>query len=449
MKRWLAVVSFLAVAVSFAIAAPPLSRLAGADGIEVKSQTAQNRFPDGVQFAVFATSSAEITSIRLRYRILPDGATVFGKPQCNTGTSVNCSLSVGSSAAAFLVPGVDIIYSWQLEDAAGNKLETQEAKYTYQDDRFHWDSFSEGNVTVFFYSGSDQTNRSLLQAARETLDRMGSVLNAKVEFPVKVWIYATANDMRPAILSNRRIAPNPNNPTTLGEVVYSDTALVSRDSLPLDIVRHEVTHIITRQATKGNLGDTPAWVDEGTSVYAQKQLLPDELSALDIAIKRNRPLSIFSLSSNTLTQTDTSLFYAQSWSMVKYLIDTYGPQKYAQFIAAFKDNTTDGALKKVYGFDQNGFENAWRKSVGLPALTTSGDTQGGREVGIPTIVPFGSTQGQSATPATGAETAPNAQTGAAGGGSGNGLVIAIGAATAVIALFVLGAGVYAARRRKS
>ncbi len=178
-------------------------------------------------------------------------------------------------------------------------------------------------------------------------------------------------------------------------------------------------------------------------------MLPDETGALDLAIKRDKVLPIFSLSSNALTQTDTSLFYAQAWSTVKYLIDTYGPEKYAQFIAAFKNNNTDGALKAVYGFDQLGLENAWRKSVGLQAISTSGGGSGSGSGANaqPTIVPFGAqNQGNAATPVPGGDQQNQTQGGKKDTGGSNGVVMAIGALTAVLVLGLLGAGVYFARK---
>jgi hypothetical protein len=340
-------------------------------GIEIRSNVAASRFPNGVSFTLFTASNADITAVRLRYRILPDSANISGRPMCTTGMVVNCSLTVGGSAQAFLVPGVDIVYSWEIEDAAGGRLETPQERITYEDDRFQWLSTTEGVVTAYYYSGTDESNLSLLRTANETINRIGTLVGTRVDFPVKLWIYATANDMRPAILSARRISPNANNPTTLGEVVYSDTALVSRDTQALDIVRHEVTHIVMRQAFKGALTDPPAWLDEGLAVYSQNNLLPDEVQALELAIRRNRVLSITTLTSNTLTQTDTSLFYAQSWATVKYLIDTHGPEKFARFLAALRNETTNNAMRQVYSFDQSGLEDEWRKAVGLPPADAS------------------------------------------------------------------------------
>ncbi len=50
-----------------------------------------------------------------------------------------------------------------------------------------------------------------------------------------------------------------------------------------------------------------------------------------------------------------NLFYGQSWSLVSFLIDTYGEDDFAQLFAEIKGGvTTDSALDTVYGFDQDG-----------------------------------------------------------------------------------------------
>ncbi len=60
-----------------------------------------------------------------------------------------------------------------------------------------------------------------------------------------------------------------------------------------------------------------------------------------------------------------SLAYAQSLSLVSYLVDTYGWNKMRELIALFKEGSTyDNALKEVYTFDTDGLEEQWRAHIG-------------------------------------------------------------------------------------
>ena len=339
--------------------------------IEVVTNAASNRFPDGIQFSLFFSSDAPVTDVRLRFRILPDGVNATVRPECTEGRVMNCQAVVGNIGETYMVPGAEVVYSWQVTDEAAGRFQTDEASIVYEDARFDWDSLTEGNLTVFYYFGDDESQRSVLNAATETIDRFTQLLDTTIDFPVKIWVYQTAQDMQPAIAS-RRGQGNDNTIQTLGEVGASDTALVSRDTEFLDIVRHELAHVVTRAATQGHLVDIPIWINEGMSTYAQNDLLPNEETALSSAIQRNSVLPITSLGVSARgTGSVVSLFYAQSGSIVAFMIEVLGEEKFGEFIAAMASDTTEGALETVYGLDLLGLENAWREAVGLPEVDLS------------------------------------------------------------------------------
>ncbi len=374
---------FLAAACVISVAALA-GPVAAQGGIEVTSQDVSNEFPNGAVFSVSATSDTEITEVTLRYEVAPDGSRAYGTAECTGVTSVQCSFDLESNARTFLIPGTEITYFWELDDAAGNHLETEPALYVYEDSRFSWESMSEGNLTVWFYAAGEDEVRNVLQVGLEALERMGGLVGAEVDFPVKVFYYESASDMQAAA---RAPGETPDRGVvTLGEVVFSDTALVSADSVPLDVLRHELTHIVLRQAAKGALADIPAWLDEGTAVYAQNSPLSGVEQALDLAIERNEVFSVRSLTSSSLggLGANVSLFYGQSWSLVSFLIDEFGPEKFAELFATLREGTTvDEALESVYGFDQDGFENAWRESVGLPPREVVEPTEQPAEAAVP------------------------------------------------------------------
>jgi hypothetical protein len=331
--------------------------------IEVRSEDVQNRFPEGILFTLLTASASPIEEVRLRYSIAPDGAAASGVAECTGEAVVNCTFELQSKPRTFLPPGTEITYFWDISDTAGSTLQTEPQLFVYEDTRFDWQSVSEGNLTVWWYAGSEDEARAVLHAALESLQGIGELLDTAVEFPVKVFYYADVGDMEPAVLSSEAEGV-----LTLGEVVFSDTAMVSGDVRPLDIARHEVAHIVIRQATKGPFG-IPDWLNEGTAVFAQSELFSDQQTALETAIRRNEVFSIRSLSSASVgaTASNVGLFYGQSWSVVAFLVETYGPEKFAELFAVFKEGSTTGnALMTVYGFDQDGLETAWRQSVGLP-----------------------------------------------------------------------------------
>jgi hypothetical protein len=82
-------------------------------------------------------------------------------------------------------------------------------------------------------------------------------------------------------------------------------------------------------------------------------------------------LSVRSISSYPGDPAKVDLFYGQSWSLVKFLNDEYGGARFAELFATVKTGKRiDSALEAVYGFDQDGLEDEWRASLGLPPRET-------------------------------------------------------------------------------
>lgn len=379
------VVAAALAALLIAVAVWPAAPTRG-QGLVIESQETTNAFPAGAVFSIFARVPEPPQEVRLRYSIAPDGTDAMRVASCSGVDPVGCRAAVGDTLGTFIIPGTEITYSWEFTLPDGTRLTSEPALFVYEDTRFEWRSVSDRNVTVHYYGNRDDLARRVLAASEETLDRLGAILGAHVGFPVKVFLYEDASAMQPAILSSPREGV-----VTLGEVYFSDTAMVAADVTPEDIARHEVAHIVIREATRGPFG-VPAWLNEGTAVWAQREPLGGELQALDAAIARDSVLSLQVLSSSSAAgRPDTvSLFYGQSYSVVKYLVDTYGTEKFGELFATFKDgSTTDRALRAVYGLGVRELENEWRQSVGLAPRASPSPTMSVGDAPSPTVTPQG------------------------------------------------------------
>ena len=91
------------------------------------------------------------------------------------------------------------------------------------------------------------------------------------------------------------------------------------------------------------------------------------------------------------SQSSADLSYGESYSIVKYLIDTYGQDKITALLVAFRaGTTTDDALLQTYGFDIDGLEDKWRQAIGASPRTNSAQpTVQPTPTFVPTIVPIG------------------------------------------------------------
>ena len=280
-----------AIAIAVLAAAVASLSIAGAQSeIDVRVNNARSDFPNGIVFNLTAATAGGLDDVRLIYRIAPDGVRASAVPQCTGEAVASCRFDLLATPRTLLIPGAQVTYFWQLTSGDLSE-ETPPQEVVYEDSRFEWRSLTDGNLTVWWYSASDDEARGILTAGNETLAGIGALLETSVDFPVKIRYYATAADMQAAIISTSGAGV-----VTRGEVVYSDTAMVSADSAAGDITRHEVAHIVVRQALRGPFG-VPDWLNEGTAVFAQNQPLGDQRSALEAAIRSGNVFSVRSISS--------------------------------------------------------------------------------------------------------------------------------------------------------
>lgn len=390
-------------------------------GVDVRSSTATIDFPSGIRFDLQAVVPGDVSEVRLAYEIAPDGVRATAPAQCTKGAIVSCSYELLGSQQNIIIPGAEITYAWSVT-AGGSTQTTPDQKVVYRDTRFDWKTLTQGNMTLWYYSGSDNAANAILAAGYDSEQKSSALLQTTVDYPVKLFLYRTADELQPAIQAN-----NSEGVVTLGEVVYSDTAMIAADASPEDIARHEVAHVVQRAALKSAY-NPPDWVIEGMAVYEQSRPIGGQQDAIESAIRSNQVLSVRSMSSASSGSLSRKvlLFYGEAWSLVKFLVDTYGQQKFGDYFRAIDAGAGDpGALQQVYGFNQDGLENAWRDSVGLPP----------RSAATPDDSNPGSTGDGTASPSN-----------VNSGDSNTALIVGIIAVTVVIAGSLLAFGFYLARR---
>jgi hypothetical protein len=182
-------------------------------------------------------------------------------------------------------------------------------------------------------------------------------------------------------------------PGWTGGLAYSDHNIVIIGITPDEMdwgkrtQAHELTHVLVGQLTFSCLSDIPTWLQEGLAVYGEGG--PDEPSQkqFDQALKDDTLLPVRSLSggfSEDPSKADIS--YAQSYSLVKFLIEKHGQDKMLDFLRTLRDGATvDEALQQAYSFDIEGFEDAWRAEIG--ARPQSGSMAKPTPTLVPTVVP--------------------------------------------------------------
>jgi hypothetical protein len=339
----------------------PASVQAG-DGLAIRDSSVEVDFPLKLNFSLSAESDVNITDIRLHYTVdRMSHAQVISEVYIEfvPATAVEVEWSWDMRKTGGLPPGSSVGYWWTVEDAKGDKIETKLARARVEDARYSWYSLNEGEVTLYWYEGDESFAEELMSVAQQVLVRLAEDTGAELEQPVKIYIYAKAQDLLGAMIFPQEWT---------GGVAYTRHGTIAIGIPPDEIewgrrsIAHELTHLVIHQMVFNPYNDLPTWLDEGIAMYMEGTLQPVFTDSLHKAIAEESLISVRSLSSPFSAYAEKAvLAYAQSYSLVEFLISNYGQSKMLELLNIFREGSGyDEALEEVYDFDTEGLDSLWR-----------------------------------------------------------------------------------------
>ena len=346
------------------------------NAITVQKNSADINFPEIITFQLQAVSSTEIISVHLEFgtdalacgesvsRAIPD--------DYEPDTEINVEWVWNLRRSGSVPPGTEVWWRWVLENEGGEKIETPVQNLIYLDDIFAWRTRAAEHLSLFWYEGSEQFAVSLLKAGEDALVRLYQMTGVTVEKQVNIYIYVSSEDMQEASLfapdwSGGRAFPW-NSAVTIG-VAPSNIAW------GMDTMAHELAHVVIGHYTFSCVDSTPGWITEGLAMVTEGGLQPYFQDILQDAVDADTLLSVREVGQIFSADPDLArLSYAESFSLVTFLWETYGDESMLQLLDHFKQGKSeDRALETVYGVDRDGLERLWRDWLGAAPMQGSSE----------------------------------------------------------------------------
>jgi len=362
-------------------------------GVRIESQV-ETQFPQGIRFRFDILGPTEIVSLTLRYKVVGSPISQYLRHDVEPGNLVSAVFFLRTDTAArYIPPGAGLEYSLDIEGNSGNILHTPPQRLLLLDPNFQWNRLDGSNSFVLYYGDNSHEAQSVLETAELTLVNMGRIIGVKPNSLLRITMYSTLADMRAALPPRSNVQEE----TLMVEgMSFGDTGvilLLGNRFNTTGVAAHETTHFLMRSAVENFSQLLPAWLNEGLSEYANpfpSSIFKDELIH---AIRGDRLLPLTSLVQPPGKPRDVILFYAQSASVVRYLLETFGTTKFQNLIRNLNaGQPIDSALMETYQFDTSTLDSKWRIKQGAPPLTTTPSP-----LFLPTsipraaLVPFGST----------------------------------------------------------
>lgn len=334
-------------------------------GITVVASSVESEFPARMTFRISVRSDVDITDIRLYYAIERESfaqVTSEAYVEFDPATEVDAEWSLEMVLLGGLPTGSVIDYWWEVEDANGQRIETEPASAHFDDTNYEWDSLTEGKLTIYCYQDDEAFLAELMAAAQEALQLLAESTGAELERPAKLYIYANALDMQQSLIVVQEWA---------GGLAFQRLGIIALGIAPTNIswgkdaIAHELAHLVVHQVTFNPYNNLPTWLDEGLAMYAEGDQEESFGVSLEQAIESDGLISVQSLCSPFSAYSDeANLAYAQSYSLVNYLITEYGQADMLALLNTFQQGSDyDAALEAVYGFDMDGLDSLWREYI--------------------------------------------------------------------------------------
>ncbi|MEJ2750389.1 MAG: peptidase MA family metallohydrolase, partial [Anaerolineae bacterium] len=233
-------------------------------------------------------------------------------------------------------PGAELWWEWTLTTADGRVITTPRQTVTLSDDRFDWRTVSAENIHLHWYKG-DEVGPLLLDAAVAGLHQLQDEMGIQLQSDVQFYIYGSSQDMRDAVLYIQDWA---------GGVAFSEYNTILM-GVPPNIaadwgrttVRHELAHLVIGQFANSCVGGhLPTWLNEGLAVYAEGEPDSDTLADIANGIDNNQFEPLRSLNGAfPAHDAAASMAYSESYSVVNFMLNTYGQKKMQQLLLTLAD----------------------------------------------------------------------------------------------------------------
>ncbi len=334
-------------------------------GLTILDSSAEVEFPANLHFNLSAESDVNITDVRLHYTADREShAQVTSEVYIEfvPAPAIDVQWAWDMRKTGGLPPASSVEYWWTVEDIKGNKAATSPVRVEFDDNRYSWQSLTEGKVTIYWYEEEQSFASEIMLTAQQALVRLAEDTGAYPKKPVKIYVYANAQDLRGAMIFPQEWT---------GGVAFTRYGIIAIGIAPYNLhwgkraIAHELTHLIIHQMTFNPYTDLPTWLDEGLAMYTEGELEAGFTAYLERATTGNSLISVRSLSSPFSAYAEESyLSYAQSYSLIELLITNYGQGKMLELLNTFREGGSyDGALETVYGFNMDGLNTLWRDYV--------------------------------------------------------------------------------------
>jgi hypothetical protein len=262
----------------------------------------------------------------------------------------------------YFPPMTDFAYWWVIEDETGGRLKTDPISFTYVDTRYTWQVLENDQVRLYWYDNDAEFGQGYFDLATRAAAELNAEFGVQPKSPIAIVIYNSHEEFMSVLQEASAEWTGAVNFGRSGNIVIG----LGAESWMRGVIPHELTHAVLHQIEQPPFGEIPRWLHEGLALRSEGGMGTEERSTLAAAIKQDTLIPLRVLNSPFPDQRERAvLSYAESNSLVEFIIEEYGSQKLGELLSVFAQGAHyDDAMTRVFGLDMDGMEDLWREHVG-------------------------------------------------------------------------------------
>jgi hypothetical protein len=327
-------------------------------------------FPNTLTFKLTVHASAAIQRIVLEYGVsqLTCGDVVSKAfPDFKPAMDVSAEWTWDMRQSGSEPPGSKIWWQWRVTDSNGAETLIDRKETLWLDSEHAWQSLPGDGVALHWYRTDAGFGAQMLAAATKAVAHIHDLIDLQPQGSVDLYLYSTYDDLGAAVLYE---------PGWTGGLSFGGYNIIilgipsGQEDWGKGAIAHELMHTIVDDYTFSCLVEIPSWLHEGLAMDSEGGPGAAGMADLQKAIGRNTIFPVRSLGGNFPEDPNQAqLAYEESFSVVDFLIQKWGSAKMRLLLTALRDGKPiDAALDEAYGFNVDGLDAAWRKSVGARPL---------------------------------------------------------------------------------
>ncbi len=328
--------------------------------LDVSKVTIDYDFARRIQFEFELASSLELENARLLFQVEGEPFTQVVPLESLGGGRFRATYN-----ALDAIPAFSSLIFWVEGERAGITLVSPRYGFRYLDDRFPWQSRQEGNIRLFWYEGDARFAQMVMDTALRGLETIKTRSRLSLKTPLELYVYASGADLQSALGYGATGWESGHANPRLGVALVAITPGPNQGLVAERLVPHELMHILLYRELGAGYNFLPTWLREGLAKWMELSPDADAERVVKQAIAQNTFIPLQELcQSFPLEAGQAYLSYAQAFTFVRYLSETYGQEALNQLLHTYADGLgCEQGVLKVYRKSLATLEYEWRVSL--------------------------------------------------------------------------------------